>query len=87
MNGEIIIKSAYMYLVNLLPKRFRLHQRVTNNKKMKHSSKVFTFHKSNMNRKRDDSKNKTEQSNPLYGAHGSYFMKLIWLTPEIILFS
>ena len=24
INGEIIINSAYMYLINLLPKRFRL---------------------------------------------------------------
>ena len=33
--GEIIINSANMYLVNLLPKRFRLHQRSKVNRKFK----------------------------------------------------
>ena len=37
INGGIIINSANMYLVNLLPKRFRLsaYQRSTINKKFK----------------------------------------------------
>ena len=42
-NGEIIINSANMYLVNLLSKRFRLHQRYTINKKLIGWAVVFGF--------------------------------------------
>ena len=87
--GEIIINRAYMYLANLLPKRFRLSasSEAYKQQKMKKLSKIYTLYKKNIYIKKDDSKNKTEQSSPLCGDHGSQIMKLKWLTPEFILFS
>ena len=55
INGEIIINSANMYLINLYLSAFafRLHQRSKINKKLKKLSYNIYIFKSNMNKKQE----------------------------------
>ena len=85
INGEIIINSANMYLINLYLSAFafRLHQRSKINKKLKKLSYNIYIFKSNMNEKtRDDSNKLIEQIYPLNGDHRIQTVKPKWLTLE-----
>ena len=65
INGEIIINSANMYLINLYLSAFafRLHQRSKINKKFKKLSYNIYIFKSNMNKKTRDDSNKLNRTN------------------------
>ena len=70
INGEIIINSANMYLINLYLSAFafRLHQRSKINKKLKKLSYNIYIFKSNMNKKQKMTQiNLIEQIYPLNG--------------------
>ena len=85
MNGEIIINSANMYLINLYLNAFafRLHQRSKINKKFKKLSYNIYIFKSNMNKKQEMTQiNLKEQIYPLNGDHRIQTVKPKWLTLE-----